>query len=72
VLALRALGCRVWFLSGQGNPDLLVWREGRYYPMETKQRKGKLTPNQRDIPWVVVRSVDDAIRVINGLPVETP
>lgn len=68
VEALRAIGCRVWFLSGQGNPDLLVYREGRYYPMETKQRKGTLTPNQADIPWPIVRSVDEAIRVVNGLP----
>lgn len=65
--ALRKVGCRVWFLGGTGNPDLLVERGGRFYPLETKQPKGRRTQNQADIPWPVVRTVEDALAVV-GTP----
>lgn len=68
--ALRAVGCQVWQISGRAVPDLLAFRQGRYFPMEVKSKGGKLTAAQRDVPWPVVRSVDQAIRVINSLPVD--
>lgn len=65
--ALKAVGCRVWQLHGLGCPDILAHREGRYYPLEVKSATGKRTEAQRDVPWPIVRSVDQAIRVVNGL-----
>jgi Holliday junction resolvase len=65
VEALRGIGCQVWQISGRGVPDLLVYREGQYYPMEVKTSVGKRTQAQEGTPWPVVRSVHDAIRVIN-------
>jgi Holliday junction resolvase len=67
--ALEAIGARVWKLTGNGNPDLLVLFQGRYVPLEVKttRRDGgwdRLTANQDDIPWPVVRSVEDALQVL--------
>lgn len=72
VEALRSIGCEVWQISGRGVPDLLVWRPcvRRYYPMEVKTATGKQKPSQVGTPWPIVRSVDQAIRVVNGLPAE--
>lgn len=73
---LRAAGCSVQQLSARGVPDLLVGYEDmrtgepRNVLMEVKTPKGKLTPDEREWldAWrgqvVVVRSVDDALRVI--------
>jgi hypothetical protein len=63
--ALRHCGCEVYQISGRGVPDLLVFREGQFYPMEVKTATGKRTQAQQGMPWPVVRSVADAIRVIN-------
>ena len=60
--ALRGLGCKVYRLSGRGNPDLIVRSPmGRWTPLEVKGTKGTLTKAQADICWPVVRSVEDAI-----------
>lgn len=67
--ALRDLGCRVWYLSGQGNPDLLVLKPGPtriYVPLEVKSHGGTLTKNQQDVPWAVVRGPQEAIEAIFG------
>lgn len=66
--ALRASGARVWFLSGQGNPDLLVLAYGRFVPLETKQPKGTRTKNQLNIPWAVVRTPEEALKAIGAIP----
>ena len=60
VQALEAAGVRCWRLGGTGNPDVLTFYRGVYRVFEVKTGKGKLTPNQADIPWPVVRSVYDA------------
>lgn len=65
IKALNLVGCDVWQISGRGVPDLLVYREGQFYPMEVKTATGKRTQAQQGMPWHVVRSVADAIRVIN-------
>ena len=64
--ALEAVGARVYQVSGRGLPDLLTFFRGRCYAMEVKTATGKRTPAQADIPWPVVRSVDDALRVIGA------
>lgn len=65
--ALRVLGCRVYCLSGQGNPDLLVRScGGRWVPLEVKSKGGTLTKNQQDLPWAVVRTPEQAIAAVFG------
>ena len=68
VAALEAYGVRVWRLGGQGNPDLLCLYHQRYTPLEVKTGRSKANLNQRDIPWVIVRCVEDALAaVIRGM-----
>ena len=64
VAALEAYGVRVWRLGGQGNPDLLCLYREKYTPLEVKTGRSKANANQRDIPWVIVRSVEDALAVV--------
>lgn len=66
VAALRAIGCQVWLLSGTGNPDLLVKRAGRFYVFEVKSGNARLTPNQDERNWPILRSVDDAVREMSS------
>ncbi len=64
VEALRAIGCLVWHI---GRPsDLLVFREDKGLRLiETKRRKGKLTPGQvkaREAGWpIIVAETVDAV-----------
>lgn len=67
IQALKVVGCQVWQVSGRAVPDLLVYREGRYFPMEVKSVRGTRTEAQRDVPWPIVRSIDDAFDVINSI-----
>lgn len=67
VAALRAIGVRVRVLNeGYGLPDLLCYsaRDG-YRLLETKMRRGQLTPGQvaflELMPYNIVRSVDAAL-----------
>lgn len=69
VEALRAIGARVWAISGTGCPDLLVYWQGRFVPLEVKSAHGKLTLAQQDVPWPVVRTVESALRAIGFHPV---
>lgn len=62
--ALHAVGARTWQISGAGLPDDLILFRGRYYVIEVKTRTGEKTEAQADIPWPVVRSIEDAYRVI--------
>jgi hypothetical protein len=72
VKVLREVGATVEFLSGRkGLPDLLVGFAGQTFLMETKQRKGTLTPDQikwhgawRGQPVYVVRRPEDALRAL--------
>jgi hypothetical protein len=66
VEALEAHGVRVWRLGGQGNPDLLCFYRERYVPLEVKTGASKANANQQDIPWPIVRTIEDAIAVIVG------
>lgn len=62
--ALHAVGCETWLISGDGAPDLLARRRGRYYAMEVKGKHGKRTPAQEASQHPVVRTVEDAMKVI--------
>ena len=64
VEALRKIGVECWRIGGTGNPDVLTRWHGRYLPLEIKTGKGRLTANQGDIPWPVVRTIDEAIREV--------
>jgi Holliday junction resolvase len=73
VAAFRAHGWSVAFLTGNGVPDLAVAKGDKLYLVEVKQRKGTFTPAQ--VKWhadwrgpkpVIVRSVDDAIKLVGG------
>ena len=66
VAALHACGVQTWQLSGTGNPDLLCRRRGRYLPLEIKTGKAKANANQQDIPWPIVRTVAEALAVVNA------
>jgi len=70
VKALEQLGCTVQRLSATGCPDLLVGYHGVNWLFEVKVAKGTLTDDE--LFWhelwngqvAVIRSVDDALRVM--------
>ena len=64
VETLQAYGCRVWRIGGSGLPDLLVWYRGRAHALEVKTATGRKTDAQADVPWPIVRSVDEAVAVV--------
>lgn len=75
VSALRAAGASVQSLApiGKGCPDLLAARMGQMWLFEVKRDKAK--PNELQTLWhiawrapvYVVRSPDDALRVIGAI-----
>jgi len=63
--ALHAAGVQTWQLHGTGLPDLLCYFRGKFLPLEIKSSAtAHLTAAQRDIPWPVVRSIDDAFAAL--------
>jgi Holliday junction resolvase len=80
VAALRQAGFSVCLLSAAGHggvpgcPDLVCGGRGTNWLIEVKAPGGKLTPDQ--VRWhaewrgqvAIVRSVDDALRVVGVLP----
>lgn len=67
--ALKGLGCRVKYVSGDGLPDLLVRKPGPsriWIPLEVKTRTGKKTESQADADWALVRTPDEAIAAVFG------
>ncbi len=71
--ALKAVGASVVTISAKGVPDLLVGYRGVNYLLETKGKRGKLTPDQVQFfeDWCgeasVVRTVEDALKVIGAV-----
>lgn len=71
--ALKRVGARVQPLSAKGCPDLLVQFRGELHLIETKTKKGKLTPAQVEwhlawgAPIIIARSVDDALKGIGAI-----
>jgi Holliday junction resolvase len=65
IKALEAHGCGVTQLSQEGVPDLICSYNGRWFLVECKSEKGKLTEDQADFmskhdAWVTVaRSKED-------------
>lgn len=64
--ALEAVGASVWKLGGTGNPDLLILYRGVWRPCEVKTGTGALTPNQQHLEWAVVRTPEDALKLIGA------
>jgi len=75
VEALRAVGASVVVLSrvGQGVADLACGYRGFTYFLEVKSDGGELTPAERRFmeqwrgQYAIVRSVDEALRVIGAI-----
>lgn len=67
IAAFEAIGCMVYRLDKPC--DLLVLHHGNVLLVEVKTRTGKLTRDQQLFaqywPIHVIRSVDDAIRLVN-------
>ncbi|WP_303753312.1 VRR-NUC domain-containing protein [Enterococcus sp. S86.2] len=67
-----------WFDTGlpKGWPDLFGWtKEGKFFAIEVKNETGKLRPDQtqfgeflkrQPIIYGVARSVEDALRILEG------
>lgn len=64
VQALRAYGCDVIPVSGEGAPDLLIRRLGHLWAVEVKSVKGTRTKAQQESQWPIIRSIDDGLRLI--------
>lgn len=76
VAALRAVGAHVFLLSGKGVPDLLVFCNGRWTPLEVKTPKAQrlrgnldiFTPAQKDArstaPYPVVETIEQALAAV--------
>lgn len=65
--ALIGRGCKVCYLSGKGNPDLLVKAPaGAWMPLEVKTGKGGYTANQDPDAWPTVRTPAEALAVVFG------
>lgn len=68
--ALKAINASVVKLSAKGVGDLLVGWQGFNFLLETKQRKGKLTPSQLEFieawqgQYTVVRTAEEALDVV--------
>ncbi len=66
--ALKGCGVQVFRVSGEGLPDLLLYRHGMWLPVEVKGPDGKLTPAQVETmakaPFPVLRSIEDALAVL--------
>ena len=64
VRALESCGAQVTRISGEGAPDLLIRFRGQLYAWEVKSRTGTRTAAQEETQWMVIRSVDEALRAI--------
>ena len=74
IAALEAIGVHVSRVSGAGIPDLLCSYRGKFFLVECKSRRGKLTAAQErfmsdtvDCPVFVVRSPDEAVDAAQGV-----
>src|SRR5262249_3526993 len=65
--ALEAVGARVTPMSGKGAPDLLVLFRGELYAFEVKSKNGDRTKAQEQTQWPIVRTEDEALRVIGAI-----
>jgi Holliday junction resolvase len=75
VAALRRAGATVLHIHGSGNsvPDLLVWFRMKWYALECKSEKGKLTNGQAELQEKVqgmihcVRTPEEALKAIGAM-----
>ncbi len=62
VAGWRAVGAKVYHVSGKGLPDVLVLHRGVLRGFEIKTATGRLTEHQGD--WPVIRTMDEALKAI--------
>jgi hypothetical protein len=67
VQALRAVGARVEYCSGNRMPDLWCCYQNHWIPMEVKSASGKRTPSQDDTQYPIVRTAAEALRLLGGI-----
>lgn len=65
--ALEARGVHVTPISGKGAPDLLCRFRGALYAFEVKAEKGRQTAAQAVTDWPVIRSVEDALKLLGAV-----
>lgn len=73
--ALEAAGCTVQSMAmiGQGCPDLLISRAGKWHVLECKQGRGKLNDAQwrwqrsHNAPVHTVRTIDEALQAVGAI-----
>ena len=65
--ALEAVGATVVPISGKGAPDLLITFRGAFYPVECKGKKGTRTEAQQVTQYPIVRSPEEALRLIGAV-----
>ena len=73
IRALQSAGAKVWPISGEGIPDLLVAYDGRFLLMEVKTRSGRLTSAQvafcgqvESYPVHIVKTAQEALQALCG------
>lgn len=62
---LRACGWYVKQVSGDGLPDLICAKAGKFVALEVKTKTGTLRESQKDTPWLVVRTPEEAMQAVN-------
>lgn len=67
VEALKAIGADVTQISGKGAPDLLIRFRGILVAVEVKSGKGKRTDAQEVSQWPIIRTAEDALKVIGAI-----
>lgn len=67
VEALKAVGADVTQISGKGAPDLLIRFRGILVAVEVKSGKGKRTDAQEVSQWPIIRTAEDALKVIGAI-----
>lgn len=61
----RAVGAKVWQVSGDGLPDVIIEFRGRFYCPEIKTETGRLRKSQSQFP--VVRNMEDGLKLIGAV-----
>ena len=62
--ALHAYGVQTWQINGCKLPDVIALFRGRWTVFGIKTPKGRLRPGEDLAPWPLVRSVEEAIRLV--------
>lgn len=61
----RAVGAKVWQVSGTGLPDVIVFFRERWFCFEIKTATGTLTDKQGEFP--VIRDMEAGLRAVGAV-----